>query len=145
MVDERFLGQIITYNPDKDLITIKTNFITEEKKEILFNLFKSNKVFSFVFRKAYKESKTSKQIRTYFMLINQILTKLDIVIDKYAVNAMDKYIMENLYPCQMLNIFGQEIPCVPSKADLDIEEFSILIQTILDTYSELNLQITPSY
>jgi hypothetical protein len=143
MSDERFLGQIINYTPDKDIITIKTNFMTEEKKEILFDLFKSNKVFSFVFKKAYKESKTSKQIRTYFMLLNQILNKLNIPLDKYAINALDTYIMENLWPCQMLTIFGQEIPCVPSKADLDIEEFSILIQTILDTYSELNLIIEP--
>jgi len=145
MSDERFLGQIISYNPDKDIVTIKTNFMTEDKKEILFDLFKSNKVFSFVFRKAYKESKTYKQLKTYFMLIDQIFKKLDIPSNKEAVNALDKYIMENLYPCQMLNIFGQEVPCVPSKADLDIEEFSILIQTILDTYSELDLQIDPTY
>lgn len=143
MNNERFLGQIINYNPDKDIITIKTNFMTEEKKEILFDLFKSNKVFSFVFKKVYKEPKTAKQIRTYFMLINQILTKLDIVIDKYAVNALDNYIMENLWPCQMLNIFGKEIPCKPSKTDLSLEEFSLLIQTIIDTYTELNLIIEP--
>lgn len=137
--DERFLGKIISY--ENDILIIKTEFMTEEKKESIFELFKSGKIFSFVFRKAYKENKTTKQIRTYFMLINQILTKLDIPIDKYAVKAMDIYIMENLYPCQMLNIYGQEVPCVPSKADLSIEEFAILIQTILDTYEDLNLQI----
>ena len=141
MSDERFLGQIINYNPDKDIVTIKTNFMTEEKKEILFDLFKSNRIFSFVFKKAYKEEKSYKQLKTYFMLINQILDKLDIPKDKDIIAEFDKQILTTMFPCRFIDVLGQSIPIPPSKADMSKEDFALLISNILDTYSSLNLII----
>jgi hypothetical protein len=140
-MEEKFLGKILSIDSVNDTILIKADFLTEEKKEVLYDIFNSGKTFSFQFRKRYREGKTYQQIKTYFMLINQILTKLEIPIDKDAVHALDRYIMESLWPCKMLNIYGQEIPCVPSKSELSKEEFILLIQTILDVYSELNLVI----
>ena len=140
-MDEKFLGKIINCDLNNNLITVKVDFLTEEKKESLFELFTSGKIFSFVFKKAYKESKSYAQIKTYFMLISQILDKLDIPKDKDAVKAMDEYIMRSLWPCQMLSLFGQEVPIVPSKADLSKDEFSLLIQTILTAYEDLDLRI----
>ena len=138
-MDEKFLGKIV--NIVDNTIVIKVDFLTEEKKEMLYEILKSEKSFSFVFKKAYKENKTYAQIKTYFMLLGQILDKLDIPRDKDAVSALDRYVMESLWPCKMLSIYGQEIPCVPSKADLSKEEFILLIQTILDVYSDLDLKI----
>ena len=77
------------------------------------------------------------------MLLTQILTKSDIYPTKEAVGALDKYIMENLWPCKTLHIYDQELPIPPSKADLNIEEFAELIQIILDAYSALELVIKP--
>lgn len=139
MSDEKFLGKIV--NIVDNTIVIKVDFLTEEKKEILYDIYSQGKSFSFQFRKPYKEAKSAQQIRTYFMLLGQILDKLDIPRDKDAVSALDQYIMKSLWPCQVMSIFGQEVPLIPSKADLSREEFSLLLQTILDAYSDLDLQI----
>lgn len=141
MSDERFLGHIINFDFNNNTITIKVDFLTEEKKETLFELFKSSKVFSFVFRKPYKESKTTRQIRTYFMLLGQILDKLDIPKDKDVIAEFDKQILTTLFPCRFMDVLGSSIPIPPSKADMSKEDMSFLIQAILDTYSALDLKV----
>ena len=140
-MNEKFLGKILNFDDQTNIITIRADFLDPDKKQHLYELYQSGKTFSFWFKKKYKESKTKKQINTYFMLLTQILTKKDIYPTKEAVSALDKYIMESLWPCKTLHIYDQELPIPPSKADLDIEEFAQLIQIILDTYSELNLTI----
>jgi len=140
-LDDKFLGKIISYNPDSDTLTIKLNFTTEDKKETLFDLFKSNKIFSFVIRKAYKETKSTAQIRTYFMLLGQILDKLDIPKDKDVIAEFDKQLLTTLFPCRFMEILGQSIPIPPSKSEMSKEDFSLLIQNILDTYSALDIKI----
>lgn len=140
-VNEKFLGKILHFDDKLNIFTIRADFLDPDKKQFLYELFQSGKTFSFWFKKQYKESKTKKQINTYFMLLGQILTKSDIYPTKEAVSALDKYIMENLWPCKTLHIYDQELPIPPSKADLNIEEFAELIQIILDAYSELNLGI----
>jgi hypothetical protein len=140
-LEERFIGKIVAFNPDNNTMTIKVDFLTEEKKETLFEMFKSGKIFSFVFRKPYRESKTSKQLRTYFMLLGQILDKLDIPKDKDVIAEFDKQILTTLFPCRFMDVLGSSIPIPPSKADMSKEDMSFLIQAILDTYSALDLKV----
>jgi hypothetical protein len=137
--DEKFLGKIV--NIVDNTIVIKVDFLTEEKKEILYDIYNTGKSFSFSFRKPYKEAKSVQQIRTYFMLLGQILDKLDIPRDKDVINEFDKQILTTLFPCRYLEVFGQSIPIPPSKADMSREDMSLLISNILDAYSELNLKI----
>jgi hypothetical protein len=140
-VDERFLGDIVYINPDNDIISIKPLFLTEEKKKTLYEIWNSKKSFSFAFRKPYKESKTTKQLRTYFMLLNQILDKLDIPRDKDIIDEFDRQILTTLYPCRFIGVLGQQIPVPPSKSEMSKEDMSILIQNILEAYKELDLKI----
>lgn len=139
--DEKYLGEIVYINPETDIISIKPSFLSEDKKEILYDIWKSKKQFSFVFKKPYRESKTIKQIRTYFMLLNQILDKLDIPRDKDIIAEFDRQILTTLFPCRFLSVLGQDIPVPPSKADMTKEELSILIQNILEAYKELDIKI----
>lgn len=140
-MDEKFLGEIVSINPNNDIISIKPAFLTEEKKKILYEIYNLKKHFSFSFKKPYKESKTAKQIRTYFMLLGQILDKLDIPRDKDIMDEFDRQILTTLYPCRFINVLGQQIPVPPSKSEMSKEEMSILIQNILDSYKELELKI----
>jgi hypothetical protein len=139
VLDEKFLGKIV--NIVDNTIVIKVDFLTEEKREILYDIYNQGKTFSFQFKKPYRENKTTQQIRTYFMLLGQILDKLDIPIDKDIINEFDKQILTTLFPCRYLEVFGQSIPIPPSKSSMSKEEMSLLISNILDAYSELNLKI----
>lgn len=141
MTDERFLGHIIKYDPITQVLIIKCDFIDVEKQKSLEQLQQNKDLFSFHFKKPYRESKTAKQLRTYFMLLNQILIKLDIIPDRDTVSALDKYIMESLWPCKILHLYDKQVPCPASKSDLTKEEFIYLIEIILETYTDLNLKI----
>ena len=137
MSDERFLGRILRYDPISNVLTIKVDFLTPEKQAVIESIISDNKSFSFSFRKPFRKQKTYEQLKKYYRLIALILQKLEIASDSENVKALDESIKRRAFDCQTLHIMDQEIPLLPSKAEMNAEEMSYLIQYVLENYGEL--------
>ena len=137
MSDERFLGRILRYDPTSNVLTIKVDFLTPEKQAVIESIISDNKSFSFSFRKPFRKQKTYEQLKKYYRLIALILQKLEIASDSENVKALDESIKRRAFDCQTLHIMDQEIPLLPSKAEMNVEEMSYLIQYVLENYGEL--------
>jgi len=140
-MQEKIISTMKNFDIVNHTITLDISFLTPNQIELLQKLYTEQTPFTIVISSQVKKLKTYKQLRTYFMLLHQILVKSDIPITKENIQALDRYIMENLFPCATLELNGQIIKCPPSKRFLSIEEFNELIKIILDTFSYLDLRI----
>ena len=137
MNDERFLGRILRYDPETNVLSIKVDFVTPEKQAVLEQIMKDNKSFSFSFRKPFRKQKTYEQLKKYFKMLSNILIKLDIASDAENVKAFDESVKRRAFDCQTLHIMDQEIPLLPSKAEMSVEEMMYLIQYVDENYGAL--------
>ena len=131
---ERFLGHIIDYDPKTDIIIIKADFLELDKQKIIEDMFQNRTVFSFWFKKPFRKLKTYPQLKKYFQLLKFILIKNKINPDSDTIKTFDIEMKKSILPCKQLEINGNIIPIVPSKAELDIDTMKFLIQEIIDRY-----------
>ena len=131
---DRILGHIIDYDPKTDVIMIKADFLEPDKQIIIEELYKNKSEFSFWFRKPFRKTKTYPQLRKYFRLLKEILVKAEIHPDANSIKTLDIEMKKSCLPCKKLQIGEQEIPIVPSKAELSIEDMSHLIQEVIARY-----------
>jgi len=140
MMDEKFLGKLIAYNVDRNTITLKCDFISPSKLKIMEELFveaKDGKYVSFYFRSTQRIPKTYPQLKKYYQLIKDILKKLNIEPEADTIKTFDEEIKKNALRCESIVIYDKEIPIIPSKANMSIEELSKLIEYIYNVYGEL--------
>lgn len=137
MSDERFLGRILRYDPQSNILSIKVDFLTPEKQAVIEQIATDNKPFSFSFRKPYRKQKTYEQLKKYYKTLSNILIKLDIASNSENVKAFDESIKRRAFDCQTLHIMDKEIPLLPSKAEMSVEEMMYLIQYVDENYGAL--------
>lgn len=139
----KFLGKIVDYNPETDVISIKLDFVSPEKQEAIEDIVKNEKSFTFWFTKPFRRMKTYPQLRRYFWCIKRILIALDIFPSAEKVKTMDNHFKRTICDCDYVefteegedgNIEIRKIPIVPSKADMTVEQLSYLIGEIQDRY-----------
>lgn len=138
MNDIKFIGELISHNVKESTITLKVDFLDPDRLDIIEHLLVSKQSFSFWFKKPYRKLKTWKQLKKYFALLNTILcnaTETDKP-SKDEVRAFDNLVKESALYCKVLELFGNELPIPPSKADMSVEELNILIAWLMETYSE---------
>ncbi|HPC10015.1 MAG TPA: hypothetical protein PLN85_02950 [archaeon] len=141
-MSEKLLCHIQNLNFDNNTILLQFSFLNLNQIELLQQLNDSKQFFTIsIFNIKSKNLKTYKQLKTYFMLLKQILSKSDIPITKDNIQSLDRYIMENLFPCATLELNGQTIKCPPSKRFLSIDDFNELLKIVLDTFSYLDIKI----
>lgn len=138
-MQEKFYCTIESYDVKTNTCVLKIQYNAPSLMETFEKLQKDKKIICMSFTSQFKELKTYKQLRAYFELLRQILEKSDIPITKENVLALDRYIMENLYPCATLELQGHTIVCPPSKAMLSKEQFSVLLQNIIQTFAHLDI------
>jgi hypothetical protein len=131
---ERCLGRIIDYDPKTDVIILKADFLEPDKQTIIEELYKNKTEFSFWFRKPFRKAKTYSQLKKYFRLLKEILIKAEIHPDSEVVKSLDVEMKKSCLPCKKLHIGEKEIAIVPSKADLDVDAMSYLIQEVIARY-----------
>lgn len=131
---ERMLGHIVSLDIPKRRVTIEVDFFDPDKQEILEGLLKSKEPFSFSFWKPFRESKTYAQLKKYYKLLHTLLQKLRIYPDSDKVKALDREVKKRVFNCEMLELFGQRVPLLPSKANMSWEDMSKMIQYIVVTY-----------
>jgi hypothetical protein len=131
---DRFLGHIIDYDPKLDVIILKADFLTPDKQQKIEDLLKEKTEFSFYFKKPFRRSKTYAQLKKYFRLLKEILLKANIEPEAEFVKTLDIEMKKSILPCKKLEIGDKSIPIVPSKADLDIDTMSYLIQEVMGRY-----------
>jgi len=135
MADERFLGRVYNYNPANNTIILKADFLDIEQQEILQNLAIDQSIFSFSFKKPYKESKKYHQLKYYYSMLKKILIYLEIEPDSINMRALDESVKKTCLKCETLDIDGQIIPLIPSKAEMSFEDMELLNQTVEERYS----------
>jgi len=136
MADERFLGRIYSYNPINNTIVLKADFIDIEQQEILQTLAMDQNIFTFSFKKPYKESKKYHQLKYYYGMLKKILVALEINPDTENMRALDETIKKTCLKCDTIDIDGQIIPLIPSKADMDFDTMELLNKTVEERYSK---------
>lgn len=142
---EKFYCIIKNFDARTNTCTLKIQYCQPTLFEIFEKLKNENKTILMSFTSQFKELKTYKQLRAYFELLHQILEKSNVPITKENIYALDRYIMENLYPCATLELQGHTIVCPPSKAMLSKEQFSVLIQNILQAFAHLDIALHSDY
>jgi hypothetical protein len=134
MADERFIGRVYNYNPVNNTIVLKADFIDIEQQEILQALATDQNIFTFSFKKPYKESKKYHQLKHYFSMLKKILIALEIEPDSTNMRAIDESIKKTCLKCETIDIDGQIIPLIPSKAEMDFETMELLNKTVEERY-----------
>lgn len=128
------LGRILDYDPKTDVIIFKADFLDPDNQAIIEDIFVNKRTFTFLFRKPFRRMKTYAQLKKYFQLLKQIFIKNDIVPEAEAVKSLDIEIKKSCLPCKKIIIQEKEILLVPSKADLDVDQMSFLLQEVMDRY-----------
>jgi hypothetical protein len=134
---ERILGHIVNLDIVKRRVTIEVDFFDPDKQEILESFLKSKEHFSFSFWKPFRQSKSIQQLRKYYLCLHKLLNKLGIYPDSDKVKAIDSEIKKRVFNCETLELLGQTVPLLPSKADMSWEDMYKMIQYIYDNYGVL--------
>lgn len=136
-MEEKFLGKIINFDPYSQVLTIKCDFLDLEKQKVLENLCNDMKLFSFCFNKPYRRNKTYPQLKKYYRLLTLVLKAFEIFPDADTISAFDTEIKKQALSCKTMVIRDSELPLIPSKADMSVEELSFLIQYVVNHYGEI--------
>ncbi|HPJ86732.1 MAG TPA: hypothetical protein PLU55_01325 [Candidatus Pacearchaeota archaeon] len=140
MKDHRFLGHILNYDCEKDIITIKVDFLDMEKQEIIEQIAKEKTIFSFCFSRPFRKSKAYYQLKYYFKLLKQIVIGFGVTPSSEVIKSLDNEHKKRCFPSQNIDLGNQVIPVVKSKADMTFEEMKYLTDELKDTYSEILIQ-----
>ena len=136
-MDERFLGQIKSFNPSTRIMEIRVDFLVPDQQEIIENILKDQAPFSFWFGKPFRMSKTHAQLKKYYLMLGKILDKLEIFSSSENVKAFDLEIKKTAFPSQFIEIYDKRIPIIPSKANMSVDEMSNMIQIVDENYAQL--------
>ena len=136
-MEQRFLGRILGFDSNSNTLTIQCDFLDYEKQKVLEDIYATKKPFSFSFKKPYKKGKSYEQLKKYHALLKTILMKLEIYSDSDIIKAFDDSVKMSALPCETIIVYDKEVPLIPSKADMTMEELSLLIQYLISTYGEL--------
>lgn len=137
MEKNRFLGHILSFNPETNILSIKVDFLDPEKQEIIEKIAIEKSVFSFWFTRPFTKSKTYKQLRYYFRLLKKIVVGFGVQPTAEVIKALDIEHKKRCFPAQNIDLGNQIIPVVKSKADMSLEEMIYLITELKETYAEL--------
>jgi hypothetical protein len=140
--NERFIGKALSYNPYKRELTLKVDFVTPEKQEVLEQLLKGQEEFTFNFTKPFVRKKTYKQLKAYYSLVDQLLKKMEIFPNSENQKAMDYHLKTSLISCKFLELGDSKVPIVPSKADMTLDQMNYLIERVLETYGSLGINLS---
>ena len=132
---ERCLGHIIDYDPKSDVIMIKVDFLEPDKQQIIEDLYANKNEFSFWFKKPFRKLKTYPQLKKYFRLLKEILLKANIEPLSESIKTLDVEMKKSCLPCERIIIGDKEIPIVPSKANLTVEQMASLIKEVMERYN----------
>ena len=135
--NEKFIGRIYNFNPSNNTIIVKIDFIDPDQQEILETLAIDQSLFTFSFKKPYKQGKQYYQLKHYFQMLKTILIKLDIFPDTKNIKALDEEIKKTCLPCEMIQVDDVNIPVVPSKRDLDFDAMEALNKIVEERYAKL--------
>ena len=138
---ERFLGEVINFDPKNNIVSIKIDFLDPDRQQIIEDFLISKKAFSFCFRKAFRRLKTYPQLKRYYALLKKILIKCDIFPSAENIKTLDMDTKKRSLPCEYLYLdetIKLPIP-PPSKADMSIEELNTLMLWVEEAYSYLNI------
>jgi len=136
-MEEKFLGKPVFFNKEKNILSIQFDFLTPNKLKVIEELFGEDKYISLSLKSTNRRPKTNAQLRKYFQLINDILKKLEIEPDADTVKTFDEEIKKNALRCESIIVYDKEIPIIPSKANMTVEELSRLIEYLYTVYGEL--------
>lgn len=136
-MDERFIGKLVKFDPIKRHLTVRVDFLDPEKQEIIEKIIQEQNDISFNFSKPFRRLKTYAQLKTYYRDLSIILTKLDIDPISENVRALDEEIKKSIFPCQFLEVWGERIPLVPSKANMTTDQMSEMIRYVKEHYAKL--------
>jgi len=136
-MDERFLGQIVGFDPNKKLLTIQIDFMMPDQQEIIENIIKEKRSFSFWFNKPFRQSKSWAQLKKYYLMLGKILDRLEVFQSAENIKAFDLEIKKTAFPSQFIEIYDKRIPVIPSKANMSVDEMSNMIQIVEDNYGKL--------
>lgn len=138
MDEIKFLANAISYDSVTNEFKIKIDFIDPDKQEILEQLCLNKNLFTFSFKKPFRRMKTYPQLKKYYKMITMILFKfLQYKPKAIEVKALDEDIKKSCLSCKTMSILGSDIPVVPSKADMTVEELGFLIQTVEERYENI--------
>ena len=145
MSDINLLGEIKSFDPLKEEITIKCDYVNTDKWQIIEDSI--GKQTTFKFTKPNMRLKSHEQLKKYFRDLKLILIALKVRPTVTAIKEIDRYIKTSLIECDTIEFIdevdGKEktvrIPIIPSKADMTVEKMSDLIQALEETYDYLNI------
>jgi hypothetical protein len=130
------IGTILNYDVETDILILKLNYTDMKNQEDVEEMIerKDTIVFS-VNNNKYRKSKSYAQLKKYFSLLKQILKKNEQNYSLQNMKTLDLYIKRSLLKSEIVTIGDEQIPILPSKADLTEKEFSEFIEKIIDLYN----------
>lgn len=139
-MDEKFLGHIVAYDPVKQTISVKLDFLSLDHMAVIEEMSREPKAFAFCFKKPFRRSKTWEQLKKYHALLKNILLKNEILVKAENMKTLDDCIKRAALPCDWIECDGVRIPVIPSKTDMSKEQMNYLISWVLQNYSYLKLE-----
>lgn len=136
MSDEKFIGRIYNYNPKDNTLLIKIDFTDIEQQSILEQMYSNQDMFTFWFKKPFRESKKYHQLKYYFSMLKKILVKLDISPESKNIRCLDEDIKKTCLKCDFIEIEDRKIPLIPSKAELSFEDMENLNKLVENRYQK---------
>lgn len=133
---ERFMGRIFSFSPVNNTLMLKIDFITPEQQEIIEQLTKDQNLFTFYFKKPYRENKAYHQLKYYYKMLKKILIKCDVFPDSANLKSMNEEIMKTLVKCDYIGVDGNSIPVVVSKSNFSYEEMENLNKLVEERYEK---------
>lgn len=134
----KFLGKILDWDCTTNKLTIQVDFVDPDRMQSLEDLCKNKDMFSFVFKKPFRKLKTYPQLKKYYKMITTVLFKfLKYKPKAEEIKAFDEDIKKSAMPCKVIDVGGNEVYVVPSKADMTVEEMAFLIQVVQERYASI--------
>lgn len=134
-MDIKLLGKAVKYNAESNELVLKLDFVSTDKMEQVEELVKTQTRFTFFFNKGGRVNKTYQQLKAYFRLLKLILLRREIYPSAKHIKTLDTHIKRSILQCDILDFDGKQIPIIPSKADLSIEQMNYLLEEVMDTYN----------
>lgn len=131
---QKLMGRVVALDSVKRRVTIEVDFFDPDKQEMIEAYLKSQEEITFGFWKPFRRTKTVGQLRKYYLLLHKLLNMLGIYPNSDAVKALDEEIKKRVFNCDVIEMFGQKVPLVPSKANMSVEDMNQMIKFIVDNY-----------
>ena len=131
---QKLMGRVVALDSVKRRVTIEVDFFDPDKQEMIETYLKTQEEITFGFFKPLRRMKSYAQLKKYYLLIHKLLSKLGVYPNSDAVKALDEEIKKRVFNCDVMEMFGQKIPLVPSKANMSIEDMNLMIKFIVDNY-----------